>query len=157
MCRFRAFVTLFIVSLMFLAAFGSISPRRAAAQLPTADLAVVRLTGPNQAKPGRVVRAKVVTTNLGPNASELDAFFTFSAGLEMTGMECDLGISADTPACEYSNVAPGTRLTTLAFFRVLPGAGPTETITVCTNSEGETEDPNPSNDCATTTVGINGG
>ena len=71
-------------------------------------------------------------------------------------MTCDRGISPDTPACEYSNVAPGTRLTTLVDFTVLSGAGPTETVKFCTNNEGQTEDPNSSNDCITQTISVNG-
>jgi len=154
---YRSLVALFLLSALFLAAFVAVAPRKVAAQSPSADLAIVRLTGPHRAKPGKVVRFKIVATNLGPAASELDVGVTFSAGLALTEMRCDLGISPDTPACEYSNVAPGTRLTTLVVATVLAGAGPTESITVCTNNEGQTEDPNSSNDCLTQTIGITGG
>jgi hypothetical protein len=156
MCRTRAFVTFFIVPLLFLAAFGSIAPRHAAAQLPSADLAILRVTGPHQAKPGHLVTIKVLATNLGPAASELDVGFILSASLELVEMDCDLGVSPDTPACEYSNVAPGTRLTTILVAMVLP-QDPTGTAFICTNNEGQTEDPNPSNDCTFFTIQVNGG
>jgi hypothetical protein len=136
---------------------AAVAPRPAAAQLPSADLALLRLTGPQGAQPGREVTVRILATNLGPAASELDAIVSTTGGLELAGMACDRGVSPDTPACEYSNVAPGTRLTTRATFRVLAGAGPTETVTACTGSEGLTEDPTPGNDCATLAVAIVGG
>jgi uncharacterized repeat protein (TIGR01451 family) len=154
MRRTRGILALLVVPVLFLALLGGIAPQRAAAQLPSADLAILRLTGPHNARVGHVVTFKVLATNLGPATSELDVFVTFSAGLQLTGMTCDLGISPDTPACEYSNVAPGTRLATLVDLGVLSGAGPTETATFCTNNEGQTEDPNSSNDCVTQTIGI---
>ena len=145
-----------VLGLLLATIIGVAAPHPAAAQVPSADLAILRLTGPHHAKPGKVVTFKIVATNLGPAASELDVGVTFSAGLVLTEMRCDLGISPDTPACEYSNVVPGTRLTTLVVATVLAGAGPTESITVCANNEGQTEDPNSSNDCVTQTIGITG-
>jgi hypothetical protein len=157
MRRTHALVTLFVAFAFLLAAFGGVAPRRAAAQLPSADLAILRVTGPHNASAGHLVTFKILATNLGPATSELDVGVTFSAGLTLAEMDCDLGITPDTPFCEYSNVAPGTRLTTIVVANVLPGAGPTETATFCTNNEGQTEDPNVSNDCTTFTIGINGG
>jgi hypothetical protein len=153
---YRSLVALFLLSALFLAALVGVAPRQVAAQFPSADLALLRLTGPHHAKLGKVVTFKIVAANLGPAASELDVGVTFSAGPALTEMRCDLGISPDTPACEYSNVVPGTRLTTLVVATVLGGAGPTESITVCTNNEGQTEDPNSSNDCVTQSIGITG-
>jgi Domain of unknown function DUF11 len=157
MCRPRVFVTLFIVPLLCLATIGLFAPRRAAAQLPTADLAILRVTGPHSARTGHQVTFKILATNLGPDTSELDVGVTFSAGLELAEMDCDFGISPDTPFCEYSNIAPGTRVMTIVVANVLAGAGPSETATFCTNNEGLTEDPNASNDCASLTIGITGG
>ena len=154
MRRTGGIVALLVVPVLFLSLLGGLAPQRAAAQLPSADLAILRVTGPHNARVGHVVTFKVLATNLGPATSQLDVFVTFSAGLQLTGMTCDLEISPDTPACEYSNVAPGTRLTTLVDLTVLSGAGPSETATFCTNNEGQTEDPNSSNDCVTKTIGI---
>jgi hypothetical protein len=158
MRQFHPLVSLFaMLGLLLATAIGVASPHRAAAQLPTADLAVVRVSGPHQAKAGKVISFKIVATNLGPATSQLDVAVTSDGGLELNFLECDLGISADGPFCEYSNVAPGARRTTLAVATVLSGAGSAGTLTACTNSEGQTEDPNPGNDCATLTVGITGG
>jgi hypothetical protein len=156
MRRFPPDVALVVVSVLCLAAFAGFSPRPAAAQLASADLTVLRVTGPHQSMVDRVVTIKILATNQGPATSQLDVGVTFSAGLELTEMHCDLGISPDTPACEYANVAPGTRLTTLVSVRVLEGSSSNETITSCTGNEGQTEDPNPNNDCIPFTIRIAG-
>lgn len=156
MYRPRAFMILFVVPLFLLAVFGSIASRPASAQLPSADLAILRVTGPQHARVGHQVTFKILATNLGPDPSELDVGVTFSTGLQLTEMDCDFGISPDTPSCEYSNVAPGTRVKTIVVATVLPGAGPTETATFCTNNEGQTEDPNSNNDCMTVTIEVTG-
>jgi hypothetical protein len=126
-------------------------PRPAAAQLPSADLAIVRLVGPRHLESGHVATFRVVAVNDGPATSQLDVALS-GVGLEVNYLVCDRGISPDGPFCEYSNVAPGTQLTTLAVARAAPGAGETGTITACVGNEGQTEDPNSSNDCATLTV-----
>ncbi len=142
--------------LVVAATFGGVAPHRVAAQLPIADLKIVRITGPHHAKAGRIVTFKIVATNLGPATSQLDVAVTTSDGLELNQLQCDLGISADGPFCEYGNVAPGASRTTLAMATVLAGAGTTGTLSACTLNEGQTEDPNPGNDCATITVAIGG-
>jgi Domain of unknown function DUF11 len=153
---FRSVAALFLVSVLCLAAFAGFSPRPAAAQLPSADLTVLRVTGPHQSTVNRVVTIKILAANQGPATSQLDVGVTFSAGLELAEMRCDLGISPDTPACEYANVAPGTRLTTLVSVHILEGSSSSETITSCTGNEGQTEDPNPNNDCILFTIRIAG-
>lgn len=152
----RSVVALFVVSVLCLAAFGELSPHPAAAQLSSADLTILRVTGPHQSMVNRVVTIKILATNQGPATSELDVVVTFSAGLDLAGMRCDLGMSPDTPACEYANVAPGTRLTTLVSVRILDGSSSSEIITSCTGNEGQTEDSNPNNDCITFTIRIAG-
>ncbi|MFL5761444.1 MAG: hypothetical protein ACJ789_17115 [Thermomicrobiales bacterium] len=145
-----------VFGLLLATTLGIAAPHRAAAQGLTADLAILRITGPHQAKPGKVITFKIVATNLGPATSQLDVAVTSSGGLQLDFLQCDLGVSADGPFCEYSNVAPGERRTTLAVAVVLSGAGSTGTLTACTNSEGQTEDPNPGNDCSTLTIAIAG-
>jgi Domain of unknown function DUF11 len=152
--RVVSFCALF--GLLFATAVGIAAPHRAAAQLPTADLAIVRVSGPHQANFGKVITFKIVATNLGPATSQLDVAVTSMGGLELNFLQCDLGISADGPFCEYSNVAPGARRTTLAVATVLSGAGSFGSLTACTNNEGQTEDPKPGNDCTSATVGIHG-
>lgn len=144
-----------LLGLLLAAAVGIAAPNRAAAQLPSADLTILRISGPHTAKPGKGTRFKIVATNLGPATSQLDVAVTTSGGLQLDLLQCDLGISPDGPFCEYSNVAPGERRTTLAVATVLSGAG-SGALTACTNNEGQTEDPNSANNCASLTIGISG-
>jgi hypothetical protein len=157
----RSFCRLFLISatlgLVLSTAFLGITSQRAAAQLPSADLALLRMSGPHQAKSGKVVTIKIVATNLGPATSQLDVAVTSAQGLELDVLQCDLGISADGPFCEYSNVAPGAKRTTLALATVLSGAGSSGTLTACTGNEGQTVDLNSNNDCQTLSVVITGG
>jgi hypothetical protein len=150
----RSFAALLALGLLL--ALPTLAPRPAAAQFASADLALLRLTGPHAATPGRLITIRTAAANLGPAGSELDVIFTWSAGLQLTALTCDRGISPDTPGCEYSNTAPGEQVTTLATFLVTAGAGSTETITACTSNEGQTEDPNPDNDCRSLTLAIVG-
>jgi hypothetical protein len=154
---YRSLVALFLLSALFLAVFVGVAPRTVAAQLPSADLAILRITGPHHAKPGKVVTFKIVATNLGPATSHLDVAITSAGGLELNFLQCDLGISADGPFCEYSNVAPKAKRTTLAIATIQSGAGTTGSLSACTLNEGQTEDPTPGNDCATFVVGITRG
>ena len=154
---YRSLVALFLLSALFLAAIVGLAPHEVAAQSPSADLALLRITGPHHAKPGKVVTFKIVATNLGPATSQLDVAVTSAGGLELNFLQCDLGISADGPFCEYSNVAPKAKRTTLAIATIQSGAGTTGSLSACTLNEGQTEDPTPGNDCATFVVGINRG
>jgi hypothetical protein len=151
---FRPFAALLALGLLL--ALPAVAPRPAAAQTATADLAVLRLTGPHAAPSGHVVAVRITAANLGPAASQLDIALSSSAGLQLNALTCDHGISSDGWNCEYSGVAPGERVMTLAAAIVAPGAGPTETITACASNEGATEDSNAGNDCLTLTVAIVG-
>ena len=107
--RVVSFCSLF--GLLLAAAIGLSVPNRTAAQLPSADLTILRVSGPHKAKPGKEVTFKILATNLGPATSQLDVHVTSSGGLELQFLQCDRGVSADGPFCEYSNVPPGIRLT----------------------------------------------
>jgi len=85
---------------------------------PTADLGVVSIhAGRTSAPHGTRVTFTEVITNNGPEAAELDTVPQITGGV-LVAEQCDLGISADTPFCEYGDVAPGTRLTTKFVVRV---------------------------------------
>jgi hypothetical protein len=61
-------------------------------------------------------------TNLGPNdASFVDAGFQTPAELTMVSMDCDLGVSPDTPFCEYSSLPAGA--TVISTLVATPTAG----------------------------------
>jgi uncharacterized repeat protein (TIGR01451 family) len=69
-----------LCGLLFATACGVAFPHRAAAQLPTADLTVVRVSSPHQANSGKVITFKIVATNLGPATSQLDVAVTSDGG-----------------------------------------------------------------------------
>jgi hypothetical protein len=85
---------------------------------PTADLGVVSITASRASAPhgARITFTEVITNN-GPETAELDTRPQITGGA-LVEEQCDLGISADTPFCEYGDVAPGTRLTTKFSVRV---------------------------------------
>ena len=124
---------------------------------PEADLAIVSKTANvKHAKVGDEVTFTIVATNNGPDTAELDVIETTLEGLELVSETCDLGISADTPACEYGLVEPGQTLTTTVVTRVTGTGGRYVVDTACVSSEEPIVDPNPDNDCATATVKIIG-
>ena len=74
-------------------------------------------------------------------------------GGTLVGAVCDLGISTDTPNCEYGDVAPGTSLTTKFIVRVTATHG-TLTVRGGVVSESAFEDDNPFNQYRTSSVRI---
>lgn len=120
----------------------------------SADLGVIRITGPHSARTGHIVRFRIVATNNGPDASELDVIVSTSDNLQVVSLTCDRGISPDTPACEYSNVAPGDRVTTIVTATVTGTPGTTASLHVDLSNEDETVDPDPTNDSASVTINI---
>jgi hypothetical protein len=53
-----------LFGLLLATAVGIAAPNWAAAQLPSADLTILRISGPHTAKPGKVITFKIVATNL---------------------------------------------------------------------------------------------
>ena len=151
----RAIRSLWIVS----AALVLVVPLPAAAQeLPNADLAIVsNTTSARHARVGQQVTFTIVATNNGPDAAQsLDVTATDLQGLQLVDEVCDLGVSADTPSCEYTDVQPGQTLTTSVVFEIVRTGDKTATLTACVTSEQPINDPTTSNDCATARLKIVG-
>lgn len=138
-----------------LASIGLVLPASAGAQAGNADLAVVSITASaKHAKVGDQVTFTIVATNNGPEADDFNVYFS-SDQLHLVSMTCDLGISADTPACEYGTQPPGVMLTTTVVAQVMATGSNNAVATGCTvGSPGS--DPNPGNDCASATVKVVG-
>jgi uncharacterized repeat protein (TIGR01451 family) len=132
-------------------------PTAAAAQVvPNADLAIVSNTANvKHAHVGQQVTFTIVATNNGPDAAELDVHVVLQ-GFVLVRETCDLGISPDTPFCEYGIVQPGVTLTTIAVAQVVSTGAKTATNMACVSSEEALNDPNTSNDCMTATVKVVG-
>jgi uncharacterized repeat protein (TIGR01451 family) len=151
----RAIRILLLVS----AALVVLVPFPAAAQeAPNADLAIVSNTATvKHGRVGQQVTLTIVAINNGPDpAPTLDVTATALQGLQLVDEICDLGVSADTPSCEYRDVQPGQTLTTSVVFEIVSTGDKTATLTACVTSEQPINDPTISNDCATATFKLVG-
>jgi len=128
-------------------------PAAADTSPPTADLAVVSIHASRQtAAHGTRVTFTEVIRNNGPETVEMDTLPQITGGALVEEV-CDLGISPDTPNCEYGDVAPGTSLTTKFVVRVTATRG-TLTVRSGVVSESAFEDDNPFNQYRTSSVRI---
>jgi hypothetical protein len=93
-----------------------------------------------------------VIANDGPEAVELDTIPQITGGVLVNEL-CDLGISPDTPACEYGTVDPGTTLTTRFVVRVTATHG-FVTLKGGVISESAFEDDNPFNQFRSVRVAV---
>jgi len=147
-----------LTGLLVLAAIGLTLAAAAGAQgIPTADLAIVSNTaGVKHAKVGHEVTFTIIATNNGPEAADFNVMWS-SDQLQLVSEICDLGISPDTPACEYGTVEPGVTLTTMVVARVLDTGSKHATGTGCiVEQPGFIVDPDPQNNCGHATVKVVG-
>jgi hypothetical protein len=128
-------------------------PAAAETSPPTADIGVVSLhaSRATAAHGTRVTFTEVITNN-GPDAVELDTLPQITGGT-LVNEVCDLGISADTPNCEYGEVAPGTRLSTTFVVRVTATHGSVQ-LKGGVVSESAFEDDNPFNQFRSASVKV---
>ena len=128
-------------------------PAAADTSPPTADIGVVSLRASRAtAAHGSQVTFTEVITNNGPEAVELDTLPQISGGT-LVNEVCDLGISPDTPNCEYGDVAPGTSLTTKFVVRVTATHGSVR-LAGGVVSESAFEDDNPFNQFRSASVKV---
>ena len=123
---------------------------------PTADLGVVSIKA-NKASAAhgtRVTFTEVIRNN-GPDIRPSSTRCRRSRGGVLVGEVCDLGISADTPFCEYGDVTPGTSLETKFIVRVTATHGRV-TVKGGVLSESAFEDDNPFNQYRTASVRVAG-
>lgn len=128
-------------------------PAAADTSPPTADMGVVSIHASRQtAAHGSQVTFTEVIRNNGPETVEMDTLPQITGGT-LVGEVCDLGISPDTPNCEYGDVAPGTSLTTKFIVRVTATRGKL-TVRGGVVSESAFEDDNPFNQYRTASVQV---
>jgi uncharacterized protein DUF11 len=123
------------------------------APLPKADLLIMQAPDVLHASPGQLVTFTSYAANNGPNTSQLDAIVEGKVNLAVKRQRCQF-VSPDGPFCEFGGFAPGKTARMRVTARITGDPGDHAALTVCTGSEGDTADPNPSNDCTTTTVAI---
>ena len=138
-----------------------------AQEQPVADVAVVSLTANvRHAKVGREVIFTVVAANNGPDVADFalvaDASLFFPNQFEPSGfeildaVECQNG-PPDGASCEDDSLPPGATLAMIFHATVKHTPNKVASITSCVYSlNGLIIDPNPANDCLTTSLRIVG-
>ena len=149
------------ISILFFvgtALFGLVPVRAAAQEVPTADMAIVSNTANvKHAHVGQQVSFTIVAINNGPDLVEVLAVtYTSVQNLQPVDEICDLGISADSPSCEYSTVQPGQARTTIVVAEIVDTGAKIASLTACVTALDPTNDPNGANNCATATLKIVG-
>jgi hypothetical protein len=143
--------TVALLGLLALSGGSTISAPNQA--LPKADLLIMQAPDVLHASPGQLVTFTSYAANNGPSTSQLDATVEGKVNLAVKRQRCQF-VSPDTPSCEFGGFAPGKTARMRVTAKVTGDPGDHAALTVCTSSEGDTADPNPSNDCTTTTVAI---
>jgi hypothetical protein len=150
----------FVLLVLGSATLAGLAPLTAAAQaVPSVDLAIVSNTANiKHGHVGQQVIFTIVARNNGPDtAPSLDVFDNSALqGLQILAEICDLGISPDTPACEYHDILPGQTLTTKVVAMIVSTGSKTASLTSCLQSEVVINDPNGGNNCATATLKVVG-
>ena len=101
---------------------------------------------------GDKVTFTIVATNNGPDAADFSVSWA-SDQLQLVSETCDLGISADTPACEYGVIDRGVTLTTTVVAEVISANDKQAVSTACVVEQpGFIDDPDHANNCAAATV-----
>ena len=104
--KYRRFLFTAAGILSLVAAVGNSAP--ASAAQAGSDISVKIVADRAVVRPGQTVMYTVTMTNIGPDdASFVDVGFRLSSQLVLVSMQCDLGISPDTPFCEYSSLPSG--------------------------------------------------
>lgn len=149
MARFLFVVCLITIGL-------ALATTSAAQEVPNADLAIVSNTANvKHAKVGTEVTFTIIATNHGPDAAELNVTWA-SEQMQLVSETCDLGISADTPACEYGIVEPNQSRTTIVVVEVITGSKHAVSTACLVEQAGFINDPDSQNNCAAATVKIVG-
>lgn len=83
------------------------------------DVSLALVANQGSIRPGEEITFTATMTNQGPqDATFVDVAFALPDQLEMVSMTCDLGISADTPFCEYSSLPAGATVVTTVVARL---------------------------------------
>ncbi len=117
------FIPFGILSLLVALGSAPLSPARAA-QI-TNDIGITMSESQNTLMRGGRVTFTVRMTNHGPDgASFVDVGFHLPSQLKMISMTCDLGITPDTPFCEYSSLPVGATVVS----RLVATTNPSATV-----------------------------
>ena len=95
----------------------------AVAASATSDISVTIVTNQNNVKEGQTITYTATMTNYGSDdANFVDVGFGLPDQLNLVSMTCDLGISPDTPFCEYSSLKSGQTVISILVAAPIPDA-----------------------------------
>src|SRR6266536_1137371 len=104
--KYRRFIMNMIGVLPLILSLGTSNVAFAASS--TSNISVTIVAERNTVKEGQTITYTATMTNLGPDdANFVDVGFGLPDQLNLVSMTCDLGISPDTPFCEYSSLKAG--------------------------------------------------
>ena len=159
--NYRRFILHLIGILPIIMSLGT--SQVALAATATSDIALTLVAH----RAGDTITYTATMTNLGPDdAVATDVGFTLPDQLRLVSMTCDLGISPDTPFCEYSSLNAGETVVSILVAKPNLGAhkgNPELTTTAsvffeidCSFDPNCTFDPNLSNNSASVTMKLTG-
>ena len=160
--KYRRFIVNMIGILPLLLSLGT--SKVAFAATATSDISLTLVAE----RVGQTITYTATMTNLGPDdANSGDVGFTLPDQLRLVSMTCDLGISPDTPFCEYGSLAAGETVVSILVAKPYPGAqkGNPELTTTATvffevdcsfDPDNCTFDPDLSNNSASITIKLTG-
>ncbi len=103
--RYRRF-SIHLLAILFLSTTLQSHPVLAASTAD--DIVVTIVSNRSTVRMGQTITYTVTVKNLGPDdASFVDVMHGLPSQLRLVSLTCDLGISPDTPFCEYSSLKAG--------------------------------------------------
>src|SRR5262245_16910350 len=115
--KYRRFIINLIGILPLIISLGS--SQVAFAATATSDISLTLVAQ----RVGHTITYTATMTNLGPDdAVAVDVGFTLPDQLRLVSMTCDLGISPDTPFCEYGSLNAGETVVSILVAKANPGA-----------------------------------
>src|SRR5690349_12576384 len=115
--KYRRFIITLVGILPLILSLGT--SQVALAATSTSDISLTLVAK----RAGNTITYTATMTNLGPqNAVAVDVGFTLPDQLNLVSMSCDLGISPDTPFCEYSSLNAGQTVVSTLVAKPKPGA-----------------------------------
>ncbi len=119
--KYRRFVVSLLGILPLIVSLGT--SRTAFAATSTSDIFVTLIENRNTLNAGQTITYTAIMKNLGPDdASSVDVRFTLPAQLTLVSMTCDLGITPDTPFCEYSSLKAGQTVISKVVAKLTPNS-----------------------------------
>jgi uncharacterized repeat protein (TIGR01451 family) len=113
-------IVLGVFGIMPLVLLAAVQPVSAATAI--SDISVRLVANRSHVAMGQQITYTATMTNHGPDdASFVDVIFSWPSQLDLVSMTCDEGITADTPACEYSSLRAGQSVVSVLVATPHPG------------------------------------